>query len=163
EELEGWLDQNASNWTVLLMDHAGNETFTDNTGAHYSGMEAVEHALGKRLPAETGFGKLIHPQTGKRSGAFLVIFLRERKFSYYASGAYDRRGLGEENFTGNLDAPAIRAMRSGGRVADAVKDTVTFIDRELSVRLTREAEARRIAEESARRAREETAASINRL
>ena len=46
---------------------------------------------GQQLPAETGFGKFSHPQTGERGGAWLVMFLRERQFSYWASDAYDRR------------------------------------------------------------------------
>ena len=162
-ELEAWLDAQATNWTVVLSEHAEDESFKDTAGSRYTGMDAVEHGLGKMLPAETGFGALKHPQTGERSGAFFVIFLRERKFSYYGSDVYDHRGLGEENFNGNLDAPAIRAMRGGGRVADAVKDTVTFIDGELARRLAGEAEERRRAEERVRRAREETAATITAL
>ncbi len=159
-ELEAWLDARATNWTVVLCEHAGDESFHDKEGSRFTGMDAVEHGLGKTLPAETGFGELKHLQTGERSGAFFVIFLRERKFSYYGSDVYDRRGLGEGNFNGNLDAPAIRAMRGGGRVADAVKDTVSFLDGELARRLAGEAEERRRGEERVRRAREETAATI---
>lgn len=159
-ELESWLDANAPNWTIVLADNAEGETFTDVSGSTYSGMDAVEHALGKSLPATTDFGKLKHPQTGESSGAFFVIFLRERKFSYYGSDVYDHRRLGEANFTGNLDAPAIQAMRGGGRIADAVKNTVTSIDGELARRIAAEAEAKRRAEERQRRDREEAAAKL---
>jgi hypothetical protein len=158
-ELEAWLDANAPNWTVVLTENANGETFTDAAGSKFTGMDAVEHALGKTLPAATGFGELKHPQTGERSGAFFVIFLKERKFGYNGADVYDRRGLGEGNFIGNLDAPAIRAMRGGGRVADAVKDTVSFIDGELARRIAGEAEARRREEERVRRAKVETAAT----
>src|SRR6186997_594723 len=66
-ELETWLDTRATNWTVVLCEHAADESFTDAAGSRYTGMDAVEHGLGKTLPAATGFGALKHPQTGERN------------------------------------------------------------------------------------------------
>jgi len=95
-------------------------------------MTAVEHALGKGCSNQTGFGDLKDSRTGKANGAVFVLFLKERKFSYFASAAFDKRGLGECYWIGRLDKPAINAMRNGGRIVDAVKDTVTSISNPLS-------------------------------
>ncbi len=155
DALEDWLDQNAPHWTVVLLESAQGEQFTDAEGRSFQGMDAVEHALGKGLPNRTAFGQWTDPRTGERDGAFFVLFLKDRKFSYFASDAMDRRGLGEDRWQGRLDQPAISAMRSGGRVADAVKDTVTSISRQLTQRIEAEkADAtRRVAEAKAARQR----------
>ena len=159
--LETWLDSHAPHWTVVLMRDASGETWQNKAGGPtWSGMDAVENALGSGLPAETAFGQLVHPRTRERDGAWLVIFLRERKFSYWAADAYDRRGLGEDHWEGNLDSPARQAMRGGGRIADAVQDTITSIDSELSHRMAREAEAKRQEEERSASLRVRTAAVI---
>lgn len=130
--LESWLDANAKHWVVVLMNNAIGERYVAADGNSYAGMDAVEHALGKDLNNRTDFGTLTHPQTGERDGAVFVLFLQERKFSYYASDAQDRRNLGDGHWIGQLDQPAIRAMRSGGRILDAVKDTITSIDQQLA-------------------------------
>ena len=161
--LETWLDANAPHWTVVLMEQAAGETWRDGSNQSFSGMEAVEFSLGQQLPAETAFGKFLHPQTGERDGAWLVIFLRERQFSYWAADAYDRRRLGEDHWQGNLDSPARQAMRGGGRIVDAVQDTITSIDGELKRRITREAEAKRQEEERLASLRAGTAAVIQEL
>ena len=96
EALESWLDEHAPHWTVVLMAQASDETWRGPDGAIHLGMDAVEESLGRRLPAQTAFGSFTHPQTGERDGAWLVIFLQERKFSYWAADAYDRRRLGED-------------------------------------------------------------------
>ncbi len=155
DALENWLDQNAPHWTVVLLESAQGEQFTDAEGRSFQGMDAVEHALGKGLPNRTAFGQWTDPRTGERDGAFFVLFLKDRKFSYFASDAMDRRGLGEDRWQGRLDQPAIAAMRSGGRVVDAVKDTVTSISRQLTQRIEAEkADAtRREAEAKAMRQR----------
>lgn len=129
--LEQWLDQNGTNWIIVLMDAAAGERFTDASGRSFRDMDAVEHRLGKGLPAQTEFGSWADSRTGERSGAFFVLFLKERKFSYYGSDVYDNRSLGENRWKGNLDKPAITAMRGGGRVVDAAKDTVSSIDQQL--------------------------------
>lgn len=158
--LETWLDAHAPHWTVVLMNHASGESWQDASGHWKTGMEAVEYALGQQLPAETAFGKHTHPTTGERDGAWLVIFLEERQFSYWASDAYDRRRLGEDRWQGNLDSAARQAMRGGGRIGDAVQDTITSIDGELKRRITGEAEARRQEAERLERLRSRTAQVI---
>lgn len=135
DQLESWLDQHAANWTVVLLETGQGEEFTDAEGSRYSGLDAVEHALGRGLPNRTGFGQLTDPRTGERNGAFFVLFLKDRRFSYFASEAMDRRGLGEDRWQGNLDQPAIAAMRGGARVVDAVKDTISHIEQRLTQRI----------------------------
>ncbi len=154
DELEAWLRANATNWTVMLLEHARDERFTDAAGESFTGMDAVEHALGKGLPNQTAFGSLTDPRTGERNGAFFVLFLQERKFSYFGSDAQDRRGLGEDSWIGQLDQPAIAAMRGGGRVLDAVKDTITSVDRQLAQRISAESARREQSEANARAERE---------
>ena len=154
DQLEAWLDAHATNWTVLLAESASGESYTDSNGRTFSGLDAVEHALGQGLPNQTAFGQLLDPRTQERNGAFFILFLKDRKFSYYGSDAQDRRGLGEDRWVGTLDQPAIAAMRSGGRIVDAVKDTITSIDRQLAQRIAAEIAAReqKLAQEKAARA-----------
>lgn len=153
-QLERWLAEHASNWTVALIESAADERFTDAAGESFAGLDAVEHALGKGLPNRTAFGELIDPRTRERNGAFLLIFLKERKFSYFASEAHDRRGLGEDRWLGQLDQPAIGAMRDGGRIVDAVKDTITQIETRLTLTLQGEEANRERQATAARLARE---------
>ncbi len=77
---------------------ATGESYTDASGQAFSGLDAVEHALGKGLPSQTAFGQLLDPRTQERNGAFFILFLKDRKFSYYGSDAQDRRGLGEDRW-----------------------------------------------------------------
>jgi hypothetical protein len=164
DAFEAWLDQHATNWTVVLLESAQGETYVDVEGRNYSGIDAVEDALGKGLPSQTSFGQLVDPRTQERNGAFFLLFLKERKFSYYGSDAQDRRGLGENRWAGTLDRPAIAAMRSGGRIIDAAKDTITSIDRQLDQRIAAEKTQREQREATARteraRAIEQAKASI---
>ncbi|MEZ5329664.1 MAG: hypothetical protein R3F19_31845 [Verrucomicrobiales bacterium] len=150
QELEQWLDQFARNWTAVLVENADGETFTDAEGNRFTGMDAVDHALGKGLPNQTVFGQFVDDRTGQRNGAFFVLYLKERKFGYYGSDAFDKRGLGEDRWQGNLDAPAIAAMRSGGRIVDAVKDTITNIETRLTSAIKSERAARERAITEAR-------------
>ena len=150
--LESWLDENAPQWVVVLMQDEGNETYRAADGRTYYGMDAVEHALGHGLSNRTNFGQLEDPRTGESNGAIFVLFLNERKFSYFGSDAQDRRGLGESHWVGELDQPAFRAMRGGLRIADAVKDTVTHIDRRLQKTIDREIA---VQQEEQRQRREE--------
>lgn len=174
DALEVWLDEHGPHWTVVLTENAAGEDYTDADGTRYTGMDAVDMALGKGLANRTGFGTLTHPKTGERDGAFFVLYLKERKFSYFASDAQDKRRLGEDYWEGNLDGPAIAAMRSGGRAVDAVKDTILNINRRLDQRIASEiaqrerralAEAadreKRAAAEKAARARAEAEAKGN--
>lgn len=151
QELEQWMDQYARNWTAVLLENAEGETFTDAEGKTYTGMDAVDHALGKGLPNQTVLGQMVDDRTGQRNAAFFVLYLKERRFGYYASDAFDSRGLGEDRWQGNLDAPAIAAMRSGGRVVDAVKDTITNLEKKLTRAIKAERQAReRVAADAKR-------------
>ncbi|MEM7457573.1 MAG: hypothetical protein AAF456_24785 [Planctomycetota bacterium] len=153
--LDAWLESNGEQWTIVLMDNADGQAYQAVDGRRFSGMDAVEFALGHGLANRTRFGELSHPETGETSGAVFVLFLAERKFSYYGSDVHDRRGLGESHWIGDLDRPAVRAMRNGGRIVDAVKDTVSSINSAVENRIRREEEAaRQAAEEQERLQRE---------
>ena len=149
-ELEKWLSENAQNWTIVLLQNARGQVFRS-----YRGMDAVEHAMGKQLANRTDFGALKDSRTGESNGAFFILFLDERKFSYYGSDAFDKRGLGENRWVGQLDAPAISAMRNGGRIVDAVKDTVTSIEKQLSRKIASAEAAQKRAAIAKQRAIEE--------
>jgi len=148
--LESWLDENGPNWTVVLMSDALDETYSSLDGRQFVGMDAVEYALGRGLALRTNFSDLRDSRTGETNGAVFVLFLRERKFSYYASVAQDVRSLGESHWVGELDRPAFRAMRGGGRIIDAVRDTITNIN----TRLTQKIETEQQQVERERRAKE---------
>ncbi|MDF1813359.1 MAG: hypothetical protein P1V20_14265 [Verrucomicrobiales bacterium] len=136
--LEQWLSENGPNWTVVLMEDARGQRYQD-----FQGMDAVEYALGEGLSNQTNFGEVKDSRTGESNGAVFVLFLKERKFSYFGSDVFDRRNLGEDKWIGRLDREAIRAMRSGGRIVDAVKNTVTLIEGQLTKAIEKEAESRR--------------------
>ncbi len=157
DSLEQWLDAQATNWVVVLLESAAGETYTDGEGARFSGVEAVNHALGKGLMNQTAFGEFRDPRTQEHNAAIFVLALKDRRLSYFGSDAQDRRGLGEERWVGNLDQPAIAAMRNGGRVVDAVKETVATINRRLDQAIKTEIETRerRLAEEQTSRVRAE--------
>ncbi len=138
-----WLDTHATNWVVVLAENADGETYTDAEGHAYQGVEAVNQAMGKGLMNQTAFSQLVDPRTHEHDAAFFILFLREHKLSYYGSDAQDRRGLGEDHWPGNLDQPAVSAMRNGARVVDAVKDTITQIDRRLDTQIAAEINARK--------------------
>jgi hypothetical protein len=157
DALERWLDAHATNWVVVLIESAAQETYTDSEGSRFTGIEAVNHALGKGLMNQTAFGESRDPRTQEPNAAIFVLALKDRRLSYFGSAAQDRRGLGEERWVGHLDQPAIAAMRDGGRVVDAVKDTISTINRGLDEAIQAEIETRerRQAEEQASRARAE--------
>ncbi len=142
DNLEQWLDANATNWVVVLLESAQGETFTDAEGKTFAGVEAVNHALGKGLMNQTALGQQVDSRTGEPNTAIFVLALKDRRLSYFASEAQDKRGLGEDHWIGNLDGPAKAAMRDGGRVVDAVKGTISGIDRQLASRITAEISAR---------------------
>ena len=115
-------------------------------------MDAVEYALGHGLANRTDFGGLIHPTTGETDGAVFVLFLVEKKFSYYGSDLHDRRGLGESKWIGELDREAVRAMQNGGRIVDAVKNTVSLINNRVQKQLRLEALAQKQAKAATEKA-----------
>ena len=130
-DLEVWLAENGPHWTVVLMESNDGEYYVAADGRSLFGIDAVEVALGMGLSNQTKFGELVHPVTHENDGAIFVLMLKNRKFSYFGSEAQDRRGLGEAHWFGELDQPALRAMRAGGRVLDAVRDTVKLINQRL--------------------------------
>ena len=149
--LESWLDNNAPNWTIVLMDTAKGQRYESVNRSRVVGMDACEYALGHGLTNRTDFGSIAHPDTGEAYGAVFVLYITERKFNYLGSLAQDGRGLGETQWNGKLDRAAIRAMRNGGRIIDAVKDTVSLIDRQLAEAIGREAAQEQAIQERARR------------
>ncbi len=151
-ELKSWLAEHGPHWTVVLMQQASEESYVGKDGRHYTGLDAVEYALGYGLSNRSAFGSLQHPTTKETDGTVLVIFLRERKFSYFASDAQDRRNLGEANWVGELDQPAFQAMRSGGRIIDAVKNTVQSVNARLARAIQAETDAAQRAERELQRA-----------
>ena len=150
-ELEKWMDANAPNWTVLLVQSATGESYRDAEGRTHRSLDAIEYAMGKGLPAQTEFGSLKHPETGQANGAFFILFLQERNFSYYGSAAYERRGLGSKRWAGNLDGVAKRSMRNGGRIVEAARGTISDIDGRLASRMRQEENARERARLNAAR------------
>jgi len=126
--LEKWLDANGPNWTILLMESSRGETYTDAEGKSHRGLDAVEFAMGQGLPARTEFGELMDARTKEANGAYFILFLKDRKFSYFGMPHYEARGLGSRNWAGNLDRAALKAMRNGGRIVDAAKGTVSLVD-----------------------------------
>ena len=154
-KLEAWLDQNGKNWTIVLMDSSQGQTFETVTQERYRGREAVYYALGHGLSNQTDFGSQLHPVSQEPCGAIFVLFRKDRKFNYFASDAQDRRRLGEANWFGKLDREAIRAMRNGQRVGDAVKNTISSIDRQLNSRIKGEIRAELEKKERAELARQQ--------
>ena len=160
QKLESWLAKEAPNWTVVILEDSSGETFRAADGRSYSGMEAVEYALGQGLPNKTAFGELRDERTGEKNGASFALFLRERKFSYSGGEVFDRRGLGEDRWVGELDRPAFRAMSNGGRVVDAVTGTVKEIEGRLTRQIALDQRRRKRAALDAERQRAEAAAEV---
>ncbi len=157
-ELETWLDANGPNWTIVLMQNARTQRYDSK-----SGMTAVEFAFGEGLSNRTAFSELRDPRTGQANGAVFVLFLEERKFSYFASETYDSRSLGEQYWVNRLDRPAIAAMRSGGRIADAAKNTVSSIEGALTQKIKSERERERLAKIAKAKALEEAKLYVTQL
>ena len=60
-----WLDANAPNWTIVLVESVVGERYSDAEGQSYTGLDAVDNALGRGLPNRTGFGQLVDSRTGE--------------------------------------------------------------------------------------------------
>ncbi len=129
--LASWLHQSGPHWTVILMEDASNQRYTNREGRIEIGMDAVELSISALMEVGS-FKSQTNLATGERDAAVFVLFLKQRKFSYRASEAQNRRALGQNRWIGKLDRPAYRAMRGGGRVLDAVRDTVTSINQSLA-------------------------------
>lgn len=115
-------------WTVLLVQDATGQRFQDDDGVTREGVDAIEWGTGQGMARAAGFESQTHPKTGEPDGTILSIVLAQRALCYTGSKAQDGRGLGDEAFAGNLDRWAIEAMRNGGDVASAVRNTVTNVD-----------------------------------
>ena len=130
-ELESWLHQNGPHWTVILMEDASRQRYINQEGRIENGMDAVELSVSDLMELGS-FTSQVHPVSGEQDGAVFILFLKQRKFSYRSSEAQNRRSLGQNRWIGKLDRSAFRAMRGGGRILDAVRDTVTSINKPLS-------------------------------
>src|SRR5262245_44981561 len=120
-----------THWTVLLVQDATGQIYPDLTGRARYDDEAIEHAVNEGIPQRYGFAEQVHPLTKEPDGAVFSIVVAQGILFYTASEAQDRRGLGKDQFRGNLDRWAIEAGRSGGGIAAAVHDTVTQISARL--------------------------------
>ena len=154
DELEQWLDQNGPNWTIVLIDDSVGEQYRGADGRSWEGFDAVEQALGRGLSNRTPFGTQQDARTGESNGAIFVLSLGDRSFTYFASDAQDRRGLGESQWRGRLDRSAYEAMANGGRIVDAAKNTVQTINRALDQAIAAEGQARVNLERERQRTRE---------
>ena len=130
-KLESWLQQNGPHWTVILMEDASQQRYVNEEGRVETNMDAVELSISDLMELGS-FTSQIHPVSGEQDGAVFILFLKQRKFSYRSSDAQRRRGLGQDRWIGKLDRSAFRAMRGGGRILDAVRDTVSSINKPLS-------------------------------
>ncbi|HEV2846870.1 MAG TPA: hypothetical protein VG477_18585, partial [Thermoanaerobaculia bacterium] len=138
-ELAGWIG--ARHWTVLLIQDATGQAYTDRDGILRSGIDAIEYAAGQGIPARPGFAEQLHPQSKEPDGAVFTIVLAQRALFYSGSQTQDQRGLGEDRFQGELDQWAIEALRSGGDVESAVRNTITNIDDRLASAIAYEIES----------------------
>ena len=138
--LESWIHKNGPHWTVILMEDAALQRYTNREGRIETGMDAVELSVSDLMEVGS-FRSQINPDTGEQDAAVFLLFLNQRKFSYRASEAQNRRGLGQNRWIGKLDRPAYRAMRGGGRILDAVRDTITSINLPLSRAIVEEQKA----------------------
>ena len=158
-ELESWIHQNGPHWTVILMEDAGNQRYTNTEGRIETGMDAIELSMSDLMEVGSFRGQL-NPITGEQDAAVFILYIKQRKFSYRASEAQTKRGLGENRWIGKLDRPAYRAMRGGGRVLDAVRDTVTSIDQSVSRAIAQE---QKIAEQKRLRRQRSIDAMLSRV
>jgi hypothetical protein len=138
DELAKWLRDYGPHWTVVLMQQGEGQYFKASDGQEYYDLDAVEHALGHELNNQTEFSSLAHPVSKERDGTIFILFLKERRFSYFSSEAQDKRGLGKSKWINELDRPAFKAMKNGGRIVDAVEDTVGSITRTLDRKIQNE-------------------------
>ncbi len=140
DALDGWLRQ-YPNWTVFLLERAEGVVYEARDGATYYHSRALEHMLSHELSARTTFGDIVDERTQLSYGAILYISFdrnaTHRKLGYYGGDAFDRHGVGESRWRGGLDRAAIRALKNGRRVTQAVRDTVTEIETKLTAAIDR--------------------------
>ena len=139
-----------THWTVVLVADASGETWKDVEGIVREGADAVEYGIAG-IRRRKGFAGQLHPTTGEPDGTVLGIVLAQRALYYSSSQAQEARGLGDDTFAGNLDQPAIQALRNGGDVVGAITGTIENVDRQLAAKIE---EARAAAERQQRQAQQ---------
>jgi hypothetical protein len=160
-ELESWLHKRG-HWTAILIEDSSNQRYTNEDGRVEVGMDAVELSLSDLMEVGSFRGQ-VNSVTGERDAAVFILFLNERKFSYRASEAQSRRGLGQNRWIGKLDRPAYRAMRGGGRIIDAVKDTVKSINAPLRNAIAQEQKIAAQREQQRKRAMDDITAQVSQI
>ncbi len=160
-ELEGWLHKRG-HWTVILIQDSSSQRYTNEDGRVETGMDAVELSLSDLMEVGSFRGQT-NSVTGEQDAAVFILFLNERKFSYRSSEAQSRRGFGQNRWIGKLDRPAYRAMRGGGRIIDAVKDTVKSIDTPLGNAIAEEQKIAAQRERQRKRAMDDIAAQVSQI
>jgi hypothetical protein len=142
--LAAWLKAEHPNWTVYLAAQCANERMIDREGKLHKGSEAVEFCLGQELFNATAFGSLKDARTGESNGAIIYITFdsdpSNRKVGYFASEAYDLRGLGEAAWKNGFDTLAINKLQQGRQVLLAVVAPITKIDAQLNDNIAQEQE-----------------------
>jgi len=160
-ELEGWLHKRG-HWTAILIQDSSYERYTNEDGRVEIGMDAVELSLSDLMEVGS-FRSQTNAVTGEQDAAVFVLYLNERKFAYRASEAQSRRGLGQNRWIGKLDRPAYRAMRGGGRIIDAVKDTVKSINAPLRNAIAQEQKIAAQREQQRKRAMDNITAQVSQI
>ena len=160
-ELEGWLHKRG-HWTAILIQDSSSQRYTNEDGRVEVGMDAVELSLSDLMEVGSFRGQT-NSVTGEQDAAVFILFLNERRFSYRASEAQSRRGLGQNRWIGKLDRPAYRAMRGGGRIIDAVKDTVKSINAPLRNAIAKEQKIAAQREQQRKRALDKITAQVSQI
>ncbi len=160
-ELESWLHKRG-HWTVILMQDSSDQRYTNEDGRVEIGMDAVELSMSDLLEVGSFRGQT-NSVTGEQDAAVFILFLNERKFSYRASEAQSRRALGQNRWIGKLDRPAYRAMRGGGRIMDAVKDTVKSINAPLRNAIAQEQKIAKQRQQQRTRALNDITAQVRQI
>lgn len=132
--LAALIAQKYPNWTVLIMESAQGERYTDPTGVSHRDTLAVANRLGYELPSKTGWGEMTDPKTGLTNGVMLMIVCDDRQngLSFKGGEAYDQNGIGDEpdNWTSGkrLIDLAGDGMRDGLNTYKAVLNTIEGTD-----------------------------------
>lgn len=151
-ELDRWLGAKYPNWTVVLSNDVRNFRYTDLDGRALVADEALEYFLGQKLARKF---TVVHPETKSAYGAVFALTLNPRSLIYISPDTHDQYQLsGEEHWQGNLDQPAVRAMRNGGNVMEAARGVISNIESALAGRIAQrknQAEARRREAEERKR------------
>ncbi len=128
--LAEWLKANGPHWTVVLMNTAEGQRFKSQGRTYYRRRRGRNRAW--PWPEQSNQLWTVGPSRDQRIGWYGVRHVLDRERVLLLCLRRARRArLGEAHWVGELDQPARRAMRSGGRIVDAVKDTVKTIDAKL--------------------------------